>query len=109
MSDSDSEVSAIRALKMAQMRMGMEKPKSGPAPAPVVEVYSTPTCPYCVMAKQYLNSKKVAFKDIDVSRDMAAAQRMMSATQQMGVPQLHINGEWIVGFDRHAIDEALQG
>jgi len=106
--DGDNEISAIRALKMAQLRMGMETPK-GPKQAPVVEVYSTPTCPYCVMAKQYLNSKKVAYKDIDVTRDRAAAERMMAATQQVGVPQLHINGEWIVGFDRKAIDEALEG
>ncbi|MDE1798311.1 MAG: glutathione S-transferase N-terminal domain-containing protein [Candidatus Micrarchaeota archaeon] len=87
----------------------MEKPNSGQGGAPAVEVYSTPTCPYCHMAKQYLQSKKVAFKDIDVSRDMAAAQRMMAATGQVGVPQLRINGEWIVGFDRPAIDRALVG
>ena len=104
----DNEISALRALKMAQMRMGMEDKKSGPA-VPVVEVYSTPTCPYCVMAKQYLKSKQVAFHDIDVTRDRAAAARMMGATGQVGVPQIHINEEWIVGFDRHAIDEALEG
>ena len=109
MSDDDREVSAIRALKMAQMRMGMGTPKSGASAAPLVEVYSTPSCPYCHIAKQYLQSKKVAFQDIDVSRDPASAQRMMNATQQTGVPQLHINGEWIVGFDRKAIDEALEG
>ncbi len=104
----DNDLIGLRALKAQQMRMGMDKPKSTPAKAPVVEVYSTQTCPYCHMAKQYLNSKKVAFKDIDVSRDGAAAQRMMSETGQTGVPQLRINGQWVLGFDRHAIDEALQ-
>lgn len=103
----DNELIGLRALKAQQLRMGMDKPKA-PGSVPSVEVYSTQTCPYCVMAKQYLKSKKVAFKDIDVSRDGAAAQRMVSETGQTGVPQLHINGQWIIGFDRHAIDEALQ-
>lgn len=109
MGDNNDEISAIRALKLARMRMSMEKPNAGPAGAPAVEVYSTPTCPYCHMAKQYLQSKKVAFTDIDVSREPAAAARMMAATGQVGVPQLRINGEWIVGFDRRAIDQALVG
>lgn len=104
----DNELMGLRALKAQQMRMGMEKTQA-PGTAPQVEVYSTPTCPYCVMAKQYLTAKKIPFKDIDVSRDMASAQRMMASTGQMGVPQLHINGQWIVGFDRRAIDEALRG
>ncbi len=102
-----NDLIGLRALKAQQLRMGMDKPKTS-GTAPVVEVYSTPVCPYCVMAKQYLKSKKVAFNDIDVSRDGAAAQRMVSQTGQTGVPQLHINGQWIIGFDRHAIDEALQ-
>ena len=104
----DNDLIGLRALKAQQMRMGMDKPKA-PGSAPSVEVYSTPVCPYCHQARQYLNSKKLAFKDIDVSRDRAAAQRMISQTGQTGVPQIHINGQWIVGFDRHAIDEALQG
>ena len=103
----DNELIGLRALKAQQIRLGIEKPRA-PGAAPSVEVYSTAVCPYCHMAKQYLNSKKVAFKDIDVSRDQAAAQRMISETGQTGVPQLHINGQWIVGFDRKAIDEALR-
>jgi glutaredoxin-like YruB-family protein len=73
-----------------------------------VEVYSTTTCPYCTMAKQYLTSKGVKFVDHDVSIDRKKAKEMIENTNQMGVPVLNINGQWIVGFNRNAIDEALK-
>ena len=102
----DDELFGIRALKMQQLRMGMQK-KAALSAVPIVEVFSTPTCPYCSMAKRYLMDKKIQFKDIDITKDMAAARRMMSISKQNGVPQIRINDSWIVGFDRHAIDEAL--
>ena len=42
-----------------------------------VKVFSTPTCPYCHMAKDYLTDKKVSFEDIDVSQDQQQAQKMV--------------------------------
>lgn len=101
----DSELERLRSLKMERLRMGLDKPEAGKTP--VVEVYSTPACPYCHMAKEYLSSKKIAFRDIDVSLNRAAAQHMIRQTSQGGVPQLCINGKWILGFDREAIDAAL--
>ena len=74
---------------------------------PGVTVYSTPTCPYCVMAKRYLSEKGVKYEDVDVSRDQRRALEMVQKTGQMGVPVLDIGGEVIVGFDRNAIDSAL--
>lgn len=72
-----------------------------------VTVYSTPTCPYCHIAKDYLKSKGVEFEDIDVSKDRAKAEEMIKKSGQMGVPVLDINGKIIIGFDKKAIDEAL--
>ncbi len=72
-----------------------------------VVVYSTQTCPYCVMAKRYLAEKGVKYKDVDVGADQKAAIEMLTKTGQMGVPVLDINGSVIVGFDRPAIDRAL--
>ena len=72
-----------------------------------VKVYSTPTCPYCKMAKQYLKEVNIAFEDIDVSTNQAAAQEMISKSGQMGVPVFDIEGEIIVGFDRPKIAKAL--
>jgi glutaredoxin-like YruB-family protein len=74
-----------------------------------VVVYSTPACPYCTMAKGYLESRKVKFEDVDVSRNRDRAIEMMKKSGQAGVPVLEINNRIIVGFDRVAIDEALSG
>lgn len=73
-----------------------------------IKVYSTPTCPYCKMAKQYLKSKNLDFEDIDVSVDSAAAAEMVRKSGQMGVPVIEINNRIIIGFDKNAIDKALE-
>ena len=41
---------------------------------PVVNVYSTPTCPHCVTAKEYLTAKGIKFNDYDVSTDKKRAK-----------------------------------
>lgn len=74
---------------------------------PEIIVYSTQTCPYCVMAKRYLSEKGVKYADYDVGNDQRRAFEMLQKTGQMGVPVLDINGSIIVGFDRPAIDRAL--
>lgn len=75
---------------------------------PKVIVYSTPTCPYCHSAKDYLKENKIPFKDIDVSKDHKAAEDMVEKSGQMGVPVLDINGQIIIGFDKEAIKKALK-
>jgi len=74
----------------------------------VIKVYSTQTCPYCHLLKDYLKQKGVKFVDIDVSKDEEAAQHMIDMSGEMGVPQTEINGKMIVGFDREAIDAELK-
>ena len=72
-----------------------------------VTVYSTPTCPYCNLAKDYLSKNKVKYKEVDVSSDMKAAQEMISKSGQMGVPVIDIDGKIIIGFDKDEIASAL--
>jgi len=72
-----------------------------------VKVYSTPTCPWCTVAKKYLKSKSVAFEDIDVSKSMEAANEMVRKSGQRGVPVIDINGNIIVGFDQTTIDRLI--
>ncbi len=74
----------------------------------VVKVYTTPTCPYCTMAKTFLLENGVEFVEVNVASDRAAAVEMINKSGQMGVPVLEINGEIIVGFDRDAIKKALK-
>ncbi len=76
-------------------------------PQPRVIVFSTPTCTYCNMAKKYFREKGVKFKDVDVSRDMAAARDMLRRSGQQGVPVIDIGGKIVVGFDRPKIDKYL--
>lgn len=74
---------------------------------PRVVVFSTPTCPHCRHAKQYLKSRGISFTDVDVSRDERAARDMLRISGQQGVPVIQINGRPVVGFDRTQIDRLL--
>lgn len=72
-----------------------------------VKVYSTPTCPWCRKAKDYLVEKGVQFTDLNVSEDRSKLQEMVELTGQRGVPVIIIDNEQIVGFDQKKIDQAL--
>jgi len=83
---------------------------TGPAtarPARSVTVYTTQSCSWCVRVKNYLRQHNVAFKEIDVGRDQRAAMELVRRTGQQGVPQLDINGSYVVGFDKAKIDRLL--
>ena len=72
-----------------------------------VKVYSTPTCPYCKMVKQFLTENNIQFENIDVASNQTAAQEMISRSGQMGVPVLDIDGQIVVGFDKGKIKKLL--
>ena len=71
-------------------------------------LYSTPSCPWCIRLKDFLEEHKIKFKYVDVSEDEKAAQEMIEKTGQMGVPVIDIDGQIIVGFDEPAIKKALK-
>ncbi len=73
-----------------------------------IKVYSTPSCPWCTVAKNYLSSKKIQFEEVDVSRNREAALEMVQKSGQRGVPVLDINGKIVVGFDQAAIDSLIR-
>ncbi|MGQ9475484.1 MAG: glutaredoxin family protein [Actinomycetota bacterium] len=72
-----------------------------------VKLYSTPTCPYCRMAKDFLEKEGVPFTVVDVSEDERAAQEMVDKSGQMGVPVMEVGNTIVVGFDRGAYRKAL--
>ena len=74
---------------------------------PNVKVYSTSTCPYCAMAKDFLKKNNIQFENIDVGIDRRAGQEMVDKSGQMGVPVLDIDSQIIVGFDKAVIAKAL--
>lgn len=77
-----------------------------------VVMYTTTTCPFCKMQKDYLNSKNIEISEILVDENPEEAQKMIAISGQMGVPFTVITkddgiDENILGFDRKRIDEAL--
>lgn len=72
-----------------------------------VKIYTTPACPFCVMAKEYLKEKGIEFEEIDVSKNEKAAKEMIEKSGQMGVPVIEIDEQIVVGFDKEKIDQLL--
>ena len=73
-----------------------------------VIVYTTPTCTYCVLVKNFLKEEKVHFEEIDVTKDQKAMDALIQKTGQLGVPVTEVNGKIVVGFDRDALKRALK-
>ncbi len=74
----------------------------------IVQIYSTPTCPYCKLAKEFLKENNVAYKERNVAQDQKAADEMVKKSGQMGVPVIEIGKKIIVGFDKEAIKKILK-
>ncbi|GAB4575280.1 MAG: glutaredoxin family protein [Anaerolineae bacterium] len=72
-----------------------------------VIIFTTPTCTYCNAAKRYLRQHRIKFREVDISRDPAAARDVMRRTGSMGVPVLDIGGKIVRGFDKPRINELL--
>ena len=72
-----------------------------------VTIYSTPTCVYCKMAKEFFAQNKIPYKERDVAADESARNEMFAKSHQMGVPVIDIDGKIIVGFDKKTLEEAL--
>ena len=77
-----------------------------------ITIYSTTTCPYCTMLKQWLDKKSVEYTNYNVDENPYAAQAMASLSGQRGVPFSTIEFEdgkmqKILGFDRPQFESAL--
>lgn len=72
-----------------------------------VRIYSTSTCTFCRLAKQFFDVSGVKYTEYHVDDDEDKAVEMFKKSGQMGVPVIEIDGKIIVGFDRRAIKGAL--
>ena len=72
-----------------------------------VTIYSTPTCPYCKLTKDFLNEHKIKYKDINVADNEGAANEMIEKSGQTGVPVIEIDGKIVVGFDKEGLKKLL--
>ncbi|MBS3112899.1 glutaredoxin family protein [Candidatus Woesearchaeota archaeon] len=73
-----------------------------------VIIYSTPTCHYCVQAKEFFDENKVKYRDFNVAENEKAREEMVKKSGQMGVPVIVIGNEIIVGFDKSKIKKVLK-
>lgn len=72
-----------------------------------VTVYTTNSCPYCVMVKNFLMNSGIPFKEVNVESRPEIMMELVNKTGQFGVPQTEVNGKWIVGYDPNSIMQAL--
>ena len=74
----------------------------------MIRIYTTPVCAYCKMAKEYFKSKNLQYEEISLVGNPDAQKLVMSKAGMIAAPIIEINGKFIVGFDRQAIDSALK-
>ena len=72
-----------------------------------VQIYRTPSCSYCHMAKDFFKKNNVSYDDFDVAVNLEKRKEMVEKSGQMGVPVILIGGEIIVGFDKAKISSLL--
>lgn len=72
-----------------------------------VTIYSTPTCHFCHLAKDFFAENNVPFEDFNVLADPQKLQEMRQTSGQMGVPVIVIGNDVIVGFDQDRISASL--
>ena len=73
-----------------------------------VSIYTTPTCSYCTMAKNWFRENGIRFTEYNVARDTRRADEMVRKSGQMAVPVLDVNGRILVGFNKSEIENALK-
>lgn len=72
-----------------------------------VILYTTPTCHFCSVAKQFLQQHRVAFVEYDLSRDRKKMEEIVQRTGRASVPVIEIDGDFIVGFDKNRLAKKL--
>lgn len=72
-----------------------------------VTIYSTPTCHFCQMAKEFLTEKNIPYTTYDVASDAQKRQEMIQLTGQLGVPVIVVGGDIMVGFSREKLAAKL--
>lgn len=72
-----------------------------------VTIYSTPTCHFCQMSKDFFKEHNVAYTEYNVATDLEKRKEMIEKSGQMGVPVVTIGDELIVGFDKDQFTKLL--
>ncbi len=74
---------------------------------PKVKIYTTPSCVYCKMAKEYFKKNNVVFEERDVLADLTARKEMIDVSHQLGVPVIKVDDRVVIGFDQETLAALL--
>lgn len=72
-----------------------------------VEIYTTPFCAYCKLAKEWFKKSNISYNEYDVQADIQRRQEMLDKTRQFGVPVIIIDEKIVIGFDQPKIKQLL--
>lgn len=72
-----------------------------------VSIYTTPSCTYCRMAKEFFKEHSIQYAEYDVAADPVRRGEMVEMTGQLGVPVIRIDNAIMVGFNRTKVAELL--
>jgi len=72
-----------------------------------VEIYSTPNCHFCHIAKDFFDDNNIPYTEYNVASDLEKRKEMVNLTSQMGVPVIVIDGDWAVGFNKTEVAKRL--
>ncbi|MDP2704349.1 MAG: glutaredoxin family protein [bacterium] len=74
---------------------------------PNVTIYTTPSCVYCKIAKEFFRENNIKYTELNVVEDDEAREEMVEKSGQMGVPVIMVGDQVIIGFDEDKVSEAL--
>ncbi len=74
-----------------------------------VKIYTTPTCPYCIKAKEYFTRKGIKYVEYNVAQDREALQEMTKLSGGRSVPVITVDDEVLIGFNQDKLDKLLAG
>jgi glutaredoxin 3 len=72
-----------------------------------VTIYSTTTCHFCQMSKEFFKANGINYTEFNVSTDLEKRQEMIEKSGQMGVPVIFVGDEMTVGFDKQRLSTLL--
>ena len=73
-----------------------------------IKIYTTPTCVYCRMAKDFFKNNNINYEEFNVAEDLKAREEMAAKSHQLGVPVIDIDGQIVVGFDKGMLTKILK-
>ena len=72
-----------------------------------ITIYSTPTCHFCNLAKEFFTANGIEYTDYNVLEDPERGREMVERSGQMGVPVIFIDDEMVIGFNEPLIRQIL--